>query len=140
MYVWSFQLVLFETRIENLEKSIAPSVPSRNSKKSKKCPKERRAIIFGDSQDKDSQQETQGNNFCQYHNTCGQTSDESTTLNVLVKRAKQKKGKHFKKKKRYIKHEVYVMVQKQVKKALKKKKKQHTEELCAFEKRSVLKF
>ena len=27
---------LFETRIENLEKSIPPSIPTRNSKKSKK--------------------------------------------------------------------------------------------------------
>ena len=36
--------------------------------------------------------------------------------------AKQKKSKHFNKNKMFIKHEVNVMVQKQVKKALKQKK------------------
>ena len=45
--------------------------------------------------------------------------------------------KHFEKKKRYTKHKVSIMVQKQDKKALKKKKKKHTEELSTFEKMSV---
>ena len=48
--------------------------------------------------------------------------DECTTLKALVKQAKQKKGKHFQKKKRFTKHEVNIMVQKQVEKAMKQKK------------------
>ena len=39
----------FETRIENLEKSITPSVPSRNRKKSKKGFKKRKGMLFEDS-------------------------------------------------------------------------------------------
>ena len=40
-------------------------------------------------------------------------------------------------KKLFTKHEVHFMFQKQVKKAMKKKKKKHTEELHTFEKMSV---
>ena len=41
----------FETRIENLEKSIpsAPNVLSRNNRKSKKQSKKRKAVTFNDS-------------------------------------------------------------------------------------------
>ena len=56
------------------------------------------------------------------------TTDQCTTLKALIKKAKQKKSKHFDKKKSFTKHEVNVMVQKQVKKALKQKKRKHTEE------------
>jgi len=118
----------FETRIENLEKSIPPSVPSRNGKQ-----KSRKA-----SKKKEEQEEQKGKKFCQYHGTCGHTTDECTTLKALVKQAKQKKGSHFQKKKRFTKHEVNIMVQKQVRKAMKKsKKKKRTEELRAFENMSV---
>ena len=85
----------------------------------------------------ETEEEHVGLKFCQYHGTCGHTTDECTTLKVLVKQAKQKKGNHFQKKKRFTKHEVNLMVQKQVKKAMKKKKKKRTEELRAFEKMSV---
>ena len=47
----------FETRIENLEKLIPPSVPSRNNKKSKKGSKKRKAVTCNDFEDKDSDQE-----------------------------------------------------------------------------------
>ena len=126
----------FETRIENLEKSIPPSVSSRNKKNSKKGPKKRKVVTFDDSNDEDLEEEHNGKTFCQYYGTCGHTTDECTTLKVLVKQAKQKKGKHFQKK-RFTKYEVNIMVQKQVKKAMKQKKKKHTEELHAFEKMSV---
>ena len=117
----------FETRIENLEKSIPPSVPSRNGKKSKKASKK-----------KEESETKTGHKFCQYHGMCGHTTDECTTLKALVKQAKQKKGSHFQKKKRFTKHEVNIMVQKQVKKAMKKNKKnKRTEELRAFENISV---
>ena len=61
----------------------------------------------------------------------------SITLKVLVRHAKQKGGKHLKIKTRCTKHEVNVMVQKRVKKALKQKKKDRAEELRAFDKISV---
>ena len=108
----------FETRIENLEKSIPPSVLSRSNRKSKKGSKKSKAATFDDSDDEDSDQEHTGKKFCQYHGTSGHTMDQSTTLKALVKLAKQKKSKHFDKKKRFTKHEVNVTV----KKALKQKK------------------
>ena len=41
----------FETRIENLEQSIPPSIPSLNSKKNKKGSKKRKALTFDNSED-----------------------------------------------------------------------------------------
>ena len=127
----------FETRIENLEKSIPPSVPSRNNKKSKKGSKKRKSVTFDNSNDEDLHEGKKGKKFCQYYGTCGHTTDQCTTLKALVKQAKQKKSRHFDKKKSFTKHEVKVMVQKQVKKALKKKKRKLTEELHAFMKMCV---
>ena len=43
--------VFFEIRIENLEKSIPSSVPSRNKKKPKKGSKKRKLVTFGDPMD-----------------------------------------------------------------------------------------
>ena len=43
----------FEPRIENLEKSIPPSAPSRESKKNKKGSKKRKAVTFDNSDGKD---------------------------------------------------------------------------------------
>ena len=51
--------------------------------------------------------------------------------------SKTEKSKHFDKKKRFTKHEINVIVQKQVKKDLKQKKRKHTEELHAIMKMSV---
>ena len=65
-----------------------------------------------------------------YHGQC-------TTLKAQVKQTKQQKGKYFQKKKMYIKYEVNIMEQKQVKKAMIREKKKHTEELYEFEKVSV---
>ena len=78
-----------------------------------------------------------GKKFCQHHGTCGHNTDQCTTPMALAKQEKQKKSKHFDKKKRFTKHEVNIMVQKQVKRALKQKKRKHTEEVCAFEKMNV---
>ena len=87
--------------------------------------------------DEDSADEYKGKMFCKYHCTCRHTTNECTTLKTLVKQAKQKKGKHFKKKKRHTKHEVNIMVKKHVKKVLKQKKRKCTKELHAFEKMIV---
>ena len=72
----------FETRIENIEKSIPPSIPSRNRKKSKK---KKKGVTFNDSDDEDSDEKHKGKKFCQYHDTFGHTTDECITLNALVK-------------------------------------------------------
>ena len=77
-----------------------------------------------DSDDEDSDEGHLGKKFCQYHGTCGHTVDQCITLKALVKQAKQKKSKHFDKKKRFTKYEVNDMLQKHVEKALKQKKKE----------------
>ena len=123
----------FETRIENLEKSIRSSVPSRNRKKSKKGYKKRKGVTFDDYKDEDSEEEHKTKKFCLYHCTRGHTTVECTILKALLKQAKQKKEKYFDEKKRFTKHEVNIMVQKEVKQAMKKKKKKYAEELHAFE-------
>ena len=78
---------LLENRIEKLEKSIHPNVPSRN-KKNNYC-KKRKAVIFKSSQDEDSDEEEKGKTFCKYHDMCRHTMNECTTLKALFKQAKQ---------------------------------------------------
>ena len=127
----------FEIRIENLEKLIPPSVPSRNNKKSKKGSEKRKAMTLGDSEDEDSDQGHTGKKFRQHHGTYGHTTDQCTTLKELVKQANQKKSKCFGKKKRFTKHDVNVMVQKEDMKALKQKRRKPIEEIRAFERIGV---
>ena len=101
----------------------------KQREKSNEGSKKRKLVTFDDSDDEDSDEGNSGKKFCQNHGTCGHTMDQCTTLKALVKQAKQKQRKNFNKKKRLTIHEVNVMVQKQVKKALKQKKRKHTEEL-----------
>ena len=91
---------IFKTGIENLEKSIPPSVPSRNKEISKKGSKKSKAVTFGDSKDEDSEEEYKGKEFCHYHGTCGHTMDECTTLNSLVKQATQNKKENISRKRK----------------------------------------
>ena len=60
----------FETRIENLEKSIPLCVPSVNKKKSKKGSKKRNFVTFDESDKEDSDEGYSGKKFYQYHGTC----------------------------------------------------------------------
>ena len=83
----------FETRIENIEKSIPPSVISRNRKTKKKGSKKRMLVTFGDSKDKDSEEEHKGKQFCQYHGNCEDITDECTTSKALVKENNSRKSK-----------------------------------------------
>ena len=78
----------FKTRIENLEKLIESSVPSRNKKKSKKGFKKRKAVTYSDSDEKDSEEEPWGKIYCQYNGTYGHTTEDCATLKALVKQAK----------------------------------------------------
>ena len=107
----------------------------RNNKKNKKGSKKRKLVTFDNFDDEDSDQGHSEKKFCQYHGVCRYTTDQCTTLKALVKQSKQKKRKHFDKKKRFTIHEVNIMVQKQVKKVLDKRKR--TGELPAFKKMSV---
>ena len=94
-------------------------------------------VTFDDSDGEDSDEQHSGKKFCQYHGTCVHTTDQCITLKTLIKQAKQNKSKHVDKKKRFTKYEANVTVRKQVKKALKQKRRKPTEELRAFEKMSV---
>ena len=83
---------LLETRIENLEKSIPPKVPSRN-RKTKKKHKEKKATTSVNSKEEDSDKDKKGEKFCKYHGKCSHTSDEYTALKDSFWQAIQKKGK-----------------------------------------------
>ena len=82
----------FETRIENLEKSIPPSVCSRNNRKSKKGSKTRKLVSLDDSDDEDSDEGHIGKKFCNYRSDCGHTTNQCTTLKELIKQAKEKRA------------------------------------------------
>ena len=92
---------------------------------------------ISDSNDKVSNEGHTGKKFCQYYSTCGHTTDQCTTLKALVKQVKEKRSKHFNKKKRFTKREVNTMVLKHLKKALKQKKRKPNEKVHAFKKMSV---
>ena len=110
----------FETRIENLEKSITSIIQSRNNSKIKKGSKERKLVSFDDSDDRNSDEGHSGKRFYQFHDTCIHTTDQYTTLNQGTGQAsKIKKSKHFDKKKRFTKPEVNAMGQKKVKNRIK---------------------
>ena len=84
----------FNIRIDNLAKSISPSVLSRNRKKYKKGSKKRKGVTFDDTKNEDSEEEHKGKTFCPYHGTCKHTIDEYTTQKALVSKANQKKRKN----------------------------------------------
>ena len=116
----------FEVRVKNLEKSIPPSVPSRNNRKRRTGSKDRKAVTFNNYVD--SNKGHTGKKFCQYHATCGYTADQCTTLKALVKQAKHKRIKHFDKKKYGVKAS---------QESSETEKRKHTEEVRAFKKMSV---
>ena len=64
----------FETRTENLEKSIPPTVPLRNNKKSKKGSKKRKSVTFDDFGDDDADQGYKGN-LRTYHRSVYHSQD-----------------------------------------------------------------
>ena len=95
-------------------------------RKSNKCSKKRKAVTFDDSENEDLDQRQKGKKFCQCYSMCIHTMGNCTMLRALVKQAKQKRNNPFDKKKRFTKHGVNVVVQKQLKKALNQKKRKHT--------------
>ena len=96
--------------------------PQGTRRNQRKGSKKRKAVTFRDSEDEGFKDVYKGKKFCQLNDTYGHTTDECTTLKAVITKAKQKKGKPLEKKTRYTKHEVNIMVQKQVKKAIKKKR------------------
>ena len=127
----------FESRVENLEKFDSKKESKKhqggnsNHKKNKKR-KHNNSV----SENRNSSSSETGKKFCQYHGTCGHTTNECTLVKTLVQKEKLKKFKATKDRK-YTKHEVNVLVEKKLKKAMRKKKKQREEELRAFENMSV---
>ena len=65
----------FKTRIENLENSIPPSVPSRNRKKNKKDSNKYKAVTFDNADDEDLYEGHKGKKFCKFHGICGHTTE-----------------------------------------------------------------
>ena len=80
----------FETRIENLDKSIPPSVSSRNKKEFKKGSKKRKLVTLLDPEDEDSENSIKTKSFASTmaHMDIPWTCN---TLKLLVKQTKQKK-------------------------------------------------
>ena len=116
----------FETRVENLEKFDSKKESKKNQEKqnNKKNKKNKKGKHSHNSvsENRNSQGSETGKKYCQYHGRCGHTTNECTLVKTLVQREKLKKIKANKKKK-CTKHEVNVLVERKVKKAMKKKKK-----------------
>ena len=131
----------FETMVENLETPVPPpAVRSLTRKKKKKKSQKQKAVSFEHSNKDSSDDEKPSNRkkFCQYHGKCSHSMDECTILKALIKKAKPNKSKGFRKggKKKYLKHEVNVLIEKMLKKAFNgRKKRKH--ELLTFEKMEV---
>ena len=84
------------------------------------------------SEDENSDDEGKGKTI---YGTCRYSTDKCTTLKALIKEALQKKSQHFKKGKKYTKHDIKIIVERKIKKALELKKRKYTQEVEAFENR-----
>ena len=110
----------FETKIENLEKSIPPSIPSRN-KKNKKGFKKRKAVTLSVSEDEDLDKEQNWKMFANTKVRVGLPWINALRSRHWLGKQKRRRGnKDSKNKISYTKHEVYAMVQKKGQKKLKK--------------------
>ena len=127
---------LFDTRVENTEKYDSSKYSLRNRKR--RISRKGLHSYQEDSGEDTSGEEENRKKFCNYNSSCGRSTDECTTLKTLIKHARLKKTWHNDKEKMSIMYEVNMFVGKKVKKALKKEKRKHTKELCAYEKMSVL--
>ena len=108
----------FETTVENLE-TPAPPPAARSLTKKKNNSKKQKAISFEDS-DKDfsdDEKPSSKKKFFQYHGKCSHSTDECTTLNALIEKAKSNMFKGFWKGagKTYTKHKVNVLIEKKAK-------------------------
>ena len=124
----------FKTKIENLE--MFDTKKDSKKKQHNKSNKKRKYFNNYVSDGKSSQGTQTGKMFCQYHGTCGHSTNKFTLVQTLVQNEKLKKQKVIKERK-YTKHEVNILVERKVKKALKKRQKQCAEELHDFENMSV---
>ena len=57
--------------------------------------------------------------YCQYHGTCGLSTNRCTLVKALVQKEKKKKQKAIKERK-YTKHEVNILVERKMQNVLKK--------------------
>ena len=127
----------FNTRIENLDKSIPPSVPSRNRKKSKKVSNKRNGVVVPWFQRWRLRGGTKGKKFCQYHGTCGHTTDECTKLKSTSQAGKTEERKTLLDKEKDSPSMRLRLWFRSKLKTLWNRKKEHTEELHTFKKVSV---
>ena len=61
---------------------------------------------------KSTQMRRRGKNLRRYYGAFEHTSDKCTILKALIKQAKQKRSRHFKKENKYTKQEVNVILEK----------------------------
>ena len=120
----------FKTRIENLERF--DSKKDSNKDEEHKANKKRKHFKDNVSDGKSYTGTETDKKYCQYHGTCRHHSNKCAYIKFLVKKEKPKKQKASKERK-YNKHEVNILVERKMKNALKKTKKQCEEELRAFE-------
>ena len=125
----------FETRIANLERFDSKK-DSNKEKINNKANKKGKHSNNNVSDRKNSQGTETGKKYCQYQCTCGHSTNECTLVKPLVHKEKMKKQKSSKERK-YTKHEVNILVERNMKKALKKRKKQCEEEFRAFKSMNV---
>ena len=109
----------FETRIENLE--IFDFKKDSNKVQKAKSNKKRKYSNQNVSEEKNCSGTEGGKKFCKCHSTCRHSTNECTLIRVLVQKEKFKKKKQIKERK-YAKHEVNILVEKKMKKTLKKRK------------------
>ena len=114
--------------VENLETPAPPpAVRSLSRKKKKKNSKKWIAVSCEDSDEVSSENEKPPSKkkFCQYNEKCSRCTDEYTTLKALIKKAKFNKSKGHRKggKETYTKHKVNVLIEKELNKAFKGRKK-----------------
>ena len=80
--------------------------PQETRKMKKKDSKKRKALTYEGSEDEYLEEGVKGNEFCKYHGMCRRRIDEYMILKAFIQEAKQKKSKHFYKKKKYTKQEI----------------------------------
>ena len=84
----------FETRVENFIKINPTNCSFKKQEKEEKRIQKKESSV-----DEDSDKGTKGKNFCKYNGTYGYNMNDCMTLKALIRLAKQKRGKQYKKEK-----------------------------------------
>ena len=115
----------FETRVENREAPAPPlAVRSLPREKKKKSSKKRKAVSLEDFDENssDNKKPPSKKKFSQYHRKRSHSTEECTKLEVPINTVEPNNSKGYKKGryKTYTKHKVNILIEKNLKKALKR--------------------